>query len=394
MPTMQTPPPHPPSLLLVKSRRTRSGAGLVIELGRPRTLNALDLEAFVELRRLLDGAREDDTVRFVAIRAPAHENPKAFCAGGDVRRLHDEFRRTGTLEHGAEFFTQEYAVDRLVWEFPKPVLALTHGITMGGGIGLIRGASHRVACETSVWAMPEISIGLFPDVGATYFLSLLSETWAAFLALTGARLRITDVLRLGLATHSCRQQDLEAIAEKLEAISPEEAGSPKAASNALDRLLAPFAVAPGSPSWSTDWPEIEKLFGALPLERAEQPATARNLWREAAKMAAAPSCSPELREALETLLGGSPLSLRLILEQLRVGRACRKRGPLELAPVFEWEHEAALRCMAHGDFFEGVRSRLVDKDFREPGRPRWQHADPAAIDPAALNPLFPAAFSG
>ena len=139
---------------LVKSRRTRSGAGLVIELGRPRTLNALDLEAFVELRRLLEGAREDETVRFVAIRAPAHENPKAFCAGGDVRRLHDEFRRTGTLEHGAEFFTQEYAVDRLVWEFPKPVLALTHGITMGGGIGLIRGASHRVACETSVWAMP------------------------------------------------------------------------------------------------------------------------------------------------------------------------------------------------------------------------------------------------
>lgn len=358
-------------------RLIRSGSGLLIELQKPKTLNALDLEAFLELDRLLDRAERDPEIRFIVIWAPPSVSPRAFCAGGDVRRLYDEHQKSGTLDHGARFFASEYRVDQRIWNFCKPVIALTHGITMGGGIGLIRGAGVRVACETSIWAMPEISIGLYPDVGATYFLSQLPDAWAAFLALTGARLTLADIVHLGLATHSCRQEDLSKIIEGLDQ------------GLSIESLLAACSITPSTPSWIQNWPQIENLFGALDLDRSRQAATAARLWHDADRIRKDPRASPGLEEALGTLLSGSPASVRLILEQLRVGRLIRQSGSVGVRAAFEWETEASLHCMAYGDFFEGVRSRLVEKDFREPGRPLWKHRSPGDLSEAEVNALFP-----
>ncbi len=381
------------------NRRTQTGSGVLLELRKPKTLNALDLDDFVEIERVLDDAERDSNVRFLAIWAPLDASPRAFCAGGDVRRLHDEYRRSGTLDHGSRFFQAEYRVDQRIWNFPKPVIALTHGITMGGGIGLIRGASIRIACETSIWAMPEISIGLYPDVGATYFFSRLPETWAAFLALTGARIGIADTLRLGLATHRCRQEDLPRIIDQLDRLTAESVGAldfrDESILKAVGALLStespdtPAPTAAAIRSWNHDWPAIESLFGDLALQRNEQAATATALWQDARQLRDDPSTGPELREALDTLLSGSPASVRLILEQLRISRAHRGRGLEALPSAFEWEYSASMNCMKHGDFFEGVRSRLVDKDFREPGRPRWKHRSPEELDPEEISVLLP-----
>jgi enoyl-CoA hydratase len=391
-------------------RLTRTGSGLIIELRKPRTLNALDLEDFLEIDRLLDAAERDESVRFLAIWAPIDESPRAFCAGGDIRRLHDEHRASGTLDHGSRFFRAEYRVDQRIWNFPKPVIALTHGLTMGGGIGLIRGAPIRVACESSIWAMPEISIGLYPDVGATYFLSLLPEIWAAFIALTGARLGIDDVMRLGLATHRCLQADLPDILEKLERIAPLDSA---ATIGAIENALAPSAAtendpavgaptrqhsSPAARSWSEDGARIASLFGGLDLNREAQADTAGRLWSDARKARDEAATSRELRDALDTMLTGSPASFRLILEQLRLARRFRERGPAarraSLQSAIEWEYAASLNCMQHGDFFEGVRSRLVDKDFLELGRPRWKHSSPGELRQAEISALFPSRVPG
>lgn len=382
-------------------RPTRTGAGLIIELRKPRNLNALDLDDFIEIDALLDAAEHDPGVRFLAIWAPIDESPRAFCAGGDVRRLHDEFRASGTLDHGSRFFRAEYRVDQRIWNFPKPVIALTHGITMGGGIGLIRGARVRVACDTSVWAMPEISIGLYPDVGATYFLSLLPDTWAAFIALTGARLGIDDVMQLGLATHRCLQSDLPGVMEKLEQVDRFDTAATIAA---LEHVLAPTTGAAGaapSPvarSWNEDWTQITSVFGNLRLDRDAQAGTANQLWKAARERRDDAAMSRELADALETMLAGSPTSLRLVLEQLRIARHFREHAPAvnhaTLQSAFDWEYAASMTCMQHGDFFEGVRSRLVDKDFREPGRPRWKHRSPGDLPPEHMNALLPSGFPG
>jgi enoyl-CoA hydratase/carnithine racemase len=388
--TMKNSPSH---------RRTRSGSGVLLELRKPKTLNALDLDDFLEIERALNEAERDSNVRFLAIWAPVDASPRAFCAGGDVRRLHEEYCRSGTLDHGSRFFQTEYRVDHRIWTFSKPVIALTHGITMGGGIGLIHGATIRVACDSSVWAMPEISIGLYPDVGATYFFSLLPETWAAFMALTGAKLGIADILQLGLATHGCRQEDLPRIIEELEELEELTFDSAKT----VEAILRATQRATSSPeasrlaatrSWSHDWTAIESVFGALALDREEQAATATALWQNARRLRDDSSTGSELRGALDTMLSGSPASVRLILEQLRISRALRGRGPEALQSAFLWEYSASMNCMEHGDFFEGVRSRLVDKDFREPGCPRWSHRSPDELAVSEISALFPTRVPG
>ncbi len=385
-------------------RRTRSGSGVLLELRKPRTLNALDLDDFLEIECVLDDVERDSNVRFLAIWVPVDVSPRAFCAGGDVRRLHDEYRRSGTLDHGSRFFQTEYRVDQRIWNFSKPVIALTHGITMGGGIGLIRGATLRVACESSVWAMPEISIGLYPDVGATYFFSLLPETWAAFMALTGAKLGIEDILQLGLATHGCRQEDLTRIIEQLDNLAIDSAETvEETAEKSVEAILLSTVLAAASPvpsglttprPWSHDWPAIESLFGALALNRDEQAAAATALWHDARRLMGDAATSSELRGALDTMLSGSPASARLILEQLRISRTLRGRGSEVLSSAFEWEYSASMNCMQHGEFFEGVRSRLVDKDFREPGCPRWKHRSPEELTLSEISALLPTRVPG
>ena len=168
----------------------------VIRLDNLPALNALTLEMFQALeRQLLEWCLRDDIACLVLSSA----SERAFCAGGDVKALVTVLMREPGLQAAANFFTSEYFVDYLIHRYPKPVLCWADGVTMGGGVGIMNGASSRIVTERTLMAMPEISIGLFPDVGGTYFLNRLRDGVGLFIGLTGARLSGADAVAIGLA---------------------------------------------------------------------------------------------------------------------------------------------------------------------------------------------------
>jgi enoyl-CoA hydratase/carnithine racemase len=167
-----------------------------VALDNPRALNALDLAMLRAMEGKLLEWRENENLICVVLHASSE---KAFCAGGDVKSLVMALRRDGTIVAARDYFTTEYFVDYLIHVYPKPILCWADGITMGGGIGIMNGASYRVVTERTVMAMPEIAIGLFPDVGGTYFLGRLPASLGLFLGLTSARISGHDAAALGMA---------------------------------------------------------------------------------------------------------------------------------------------------------------------------------------------------
>src|SRR3954453_6902078 len=176
---------------------TQGAAGLVI-LNRPQALNALTLDMVRALRRALDAWVDDPRITRVVVTGAGE---RAFCAGGDIRRLYD-LGRAGRQDEALGFWREEYALNVRIKRYPKPYVALIDGIVMGGGVGVSLHGSHRVAGDRYVFAMPEVGIGFFPDVGATYALPRLPGRMGLYLALTGERARAADALWLGLATHA------------------------------------------------------------------------------------------------------------------------------------------------------------------------------------------------
>ncbi|MGE4220980.1 MAG: enoyl-CoA hydratase/isomerase family protein, partial [Alphaproteobacteria bacterium] len=165
----------------------------LVTLNRPAALNALTLGMVRALDPLLAGYAADPDIRAVAVRGAGE---KGFCAGGDIRALHDSRARGDSL--AADFFREEYRLDRRIFTFPKPYIALMDGIVMGGGVGVSVHGGFRIVCEATVFAMPETGIGMFPDVGGAYFLPRLPGGIGMFLAMTGARLRAADCLQAGI----------------------------------------------------------------------------------------------------------------------------------------------------------------------------------------------------
>jgi enoyl-CoA hydratase/carnithine racemase len=334
----------------------KRNSGLLIWIDRPQALGALDAECFEAIEAALESARHDPQIHWVAFRS---RHPKAFCAGGDVRRLYSEFQRTQSLEYSEKFFETEYRVDQKVWDFPKPIIALTQGITMGGGIGLIRGAHFRVVTPSSLLAMPEVSIGLYPDVGATFFLHSVPSPWRELVAFCGARFGAQEALEWGVATHCVRDEDLDRLTAELDSEVP------------IAQVLQSFSM--------TIQSAPRRLPTRLPVElsRAFSHRTPAEIWDHAAALLHSGELASEITQPLELLLGGSPISCAVIHEQLARG------GRLSRPQAFEWEYHLSLACMRSGDFMEGVRMRLVEKG----SAPRWKYAHPSEI-PAALITLI------
>lgn len=332
-------------------RTERLGSGLILTIDRPAALGALDAECFEQIEKSLESARQDTAIQWLALRS---NSPKAFCAGGDVRRLYSEGAQSGDLSYAELFFEVEYRVDQKIWDFPKPVIALTHGITMGGGIGLIRGATYRVVSPGSILAMPEISIGLYPDVGATFFLHTLPQAWRELVAFCGARAGPAEAIDWGLATHCI----------------PESAHAPLLAQvaergiHAAPEILKLHSV-----------PAPRRLPARMPssLQQALHAPDVSTLWDEATRLVSSADLAPEFDECLRSLLTGSPLSAGVVARQLELG------GRFSRPQAFEWEFHASLACLRSGDFYEGVRARLVDKG----SLPQWKYRHPREI-PAAL----------
>ncbi|MFI4981145.1 MAG: enoyl-CoA hydratase/isomerase family protein, partial [Nevskiales bacterium] len=300
----------------------------------------------------------------------------AFCAGGDVRSL-----REAILAHQAPapnplaeaFFSEEYRLDYRIHTYPKPILVWGGGIVMGGGLGLLAGASHRVVTETSRIAMPEIGIGLYPDVGGSWFLRHMPGRTGLFLALTGAALNGHDALAVGLADFFLRAADRGALMERLGTVAWTDA--PGANHAALSRALRQFAgnaleLRPVS-NVRTHAEAIERLTDGDTLAEVVSLITGyrgEDAW---------------LGKAAATLAGGSPTSAALIWAIWQRARH------MSLAEAFRMELIVSLQCCEHPDFAEGVRALLVDKD----NQPRWTPATLAEVSDAWIAQHFAAPWS-
>ncbi|MEQ9812563.1 MAG: enoyl-CoA hydratase/isomerase family protein [Azospirillaceae bacterium] len=314
----------------------------LITLNRPKALNALNLPMIEAMAPQLAAWADDDGVAAVAIRGAGE---KAFCAGGDVRAVWEagmarkRGEPAGTLT--ADFFREEYRLNHLIHTYPKPYVALVDGISMGGGMGLSMHGSHRVVSERLMFAMPETGIGLFPDVGAGWFLPRCPGQLGTYFALTGNRGDAADAMAIGYGTHLVPADRLEAVIAGLA-----EGGD-------ADSVLADEAVEAGPSAVAAERDLIDRCFGHDSVEAV------------IAALAAEPG--DFARAARETLATRSPTSMKVTLVELRRG------ATMSYPQAVTMEFRLSQACMDGHDFFEGIRALLVDKDRN----PRW---DPPTLD--------------
>jgi enoyl-CoA hydratase len=333
------------------SREGRLGK---VVLNRPQALNALTLEMGHALEAQLRAWATEASVAVIVIRGAGG---KAFCAGGDIRRI-SAAAQAGE-DYPYRFWRDEYRLNALIKHYPKPYIALIDGIAMGGGVGLSVHGSHRVATEHALFAMPETGIGFFPDVGASFFLSRAPGRSGLYLGLTGARLQAADMIQAGLATHHVARARLTELEEAL------------AADDDPGPVLARFGSDAGPAPLASQRAEIDRLFAASRLQGVLQ--------------ALAASDTDFARSTHEVLATKSPTSLAIAFRAISVGAGLSFDDCLRM----EWRIASRVPTRL-ADFHEGVRAVIIDKD----NRPRWSPADVGSIDPAAIEAFFAAAEDG
>lgn len=328
----------------------RGAAGVVV-LNRPKALNALSLGMVRELARALDAWENDPQVTRIVVISTSE---KAFSAGGDIRWLHD-CGKAGRYEDMLAFWGEEYILNHRIKTYPKPYVALIDGIVMGGGVGISLHGSHRIAGDRYLFAMPEVGIGFFPDVGATYALPRLSDGFGRFLALTGERIGAADALTVGLATHGVPSERFAELADALTGRS------------ALDEILAAFSLQRGPGPLQAERAAIADAFGGETL-----PEVIARLNKAAAGGGAFAG------KLLQTIATKSPTSVAIAFEQMRRGAG------LDFAEAMRTEYRIVSRIARGHDFYEGVRAVVIDKDQA----PRWQPATLDAIRQADIDAYF------
>lgn len=315
----------------------------LVTLNRPAALNALSLEMIVCLRALFGEWSADPEVSAVLVQGAGE---KTFCAGGDIRALYQSFKNGGTLQN--EFFATEYPLDYLLYSYPKPYAALLDGITLGGGMGISQSSRLRIVGERTRLGMPEVAIGFFPDVGASYFLSRLPGKLGLYLALTGVQLGAADALYSGLADVYLPPSAIASLREDLATL---RFGSDHFAD--LRQFLQDRAAPPRVPS---TLPALRACIDAH-FSHASVAAILASLEAESRD-----DYAPWAEATAQLMRRRSPTLLSVTLEQLRRG------AHMGLADCFRMEIGMAAHTFEQGDFPEGVRALLIDKD----NRPRWQ----------------------
>ncbi len=338
-------------------------------LNAPATLNALSLPMVQALTPALRDWAADPAVAGVLLQA---SGDKAFCAGGDLRELYQSMRDCGAgpNPYAQGFFAQEYQLDHLIHRYPKPLLCLGQGIVMGGGIGLLAGASHRVVTASSRLAMPEISIGLYPDVGGSWFLRRMPGKVGLFLALTGAPLNAADALFCGLADFHVDASSRAGLLAGMGAAHWSDAADDNRAQ--LSHLLLRHAAETQAES------RLRLHFDQINTLMAGD-----DLLDIAARLRGLHSDDPWLANAAATFAKGSPTSAALAFE------LWQRVQHLSLAEVFRLEYRVSLGCCAHPDFAEGIRALLIDKDRQ----PRWSPPRLEQVTPALIEDHFKPRFA-
>ncbi|KVN98809.1 3-hydroxyisobutyryl-CoA hydrolase [Burkholderia ubonensis] len=340
-----------------------------LELNRPKALNALSVEMIRTLHAALDTWRDDPEVVAVVVYSP---HARAFCAGGDVRFFHDAWQR-GDRDAVDTFFIDEYSLNHAIFTYPKPYIALMHGVVMGGGMGISQAARHtgglRVVTDSTKMAMPETRIGLFPDVGMSWFLARTPGAIGRYLAVTGATLDAAGALYAQLADVYVPDAALPAL---LDALRHERFDSGAQALECVAAAAAAHKVVP-TPDTSAladaragidrhfAQPDLVATLASLD---AEQDCAAVDGWVEKAAHA--------MRSQL------SPLSMAVSLEVVE-----RARGAT-MADCLRRDLDLTRSTFARGDVIEGVRALIVDKDQR----PAWRFKSIADVDRADVLAMF------
>lgn len=328
----------------------------VATLNSPKSLNSLSVEMVDLLTPQLLAWQQDESIVAVWLGGAGE---KAFCAGGDIRRLYDTMISCGDgpNSYAEQFFANEYRLDYLIHRYQKPLIVWGSGIVMGGGIGLLSGASHRVVTEHSRLAMPEINIGLYPDVGGTWFLNHAPGRTGLFLGLTGAHINAADALFVGLADRCVPAQAKPKIIAELQAAKWQgDARSDHAVVARILREQEAGAALPVSP--------VRQHYDLL-----QKMTDGDDVTHFAAQICNYQGDDVWLTRAAKSLAKGCPTTAHLVYEQLLRGKN------LSLEAVFRMELIMSLQCARHPDFPEGVRALLVDKD----GKPQWQHPSVADV---------------
>ena len=334
-----------------------------ITLDRPAALNALSLPMIRALSRQLLDWRDDPSIQAVILRSSA---PRAFCAGGDLRFFHEAWcsGQHGGRQALEDFFTEEYRLDHLIHYYPKPWLVIMDGMVMGGGMGMAQGGSScvRIVTERTRMAMPEVNIGLFPDVGGSRFLSRLPDHIGMYLALSGEAINALDAVRIGLADFLLPSTHLPALFDSLQQVSHGDYRACIAAAAATN------STSGVEESLSAHSERIAQHFGQDSVA-----AIIDSLRRDD---------TPFARRTLAAMMQRSPLMLCVTFRQLKTARN------MSLAECLRMERSMMQHCFEHGEVLEGIRAAIIDKDKK----PHWQPAHLDAVTDAMVDQFFQPAW--
>lgn len=326
---------------------TRDGVAGIITLNRPKALNALTLNMVRAIHPQLTAWAADEAVKLVIVEGAGE---KAFCAGGDIRALHD-WGKAGDRQV-IDFYREEYRLNAFIKTYPKPYIALMGGIDMGGGVGVSVNGSHRVASERLVFAMPETGIGLFPDVGGTYFLPRCPGEIGMYLALTGQRLKAADAIYAGIADVFVASENFDTLKARL------------ASGQGFDAALDGLKGDAGEASLAAQRADIDAHFS-----KGSVAEIMTSLEADGGEWAS---------KTLSVLAAKSPTSLLVAYAQVRAGAS------LSFEDAMKLEFRLTNRFMRGHDFYEGVRAIIIDKDQA----PKWKPATLDAVSAGEVDAYF------
>lgn len=320
-----------------------------ITLNRAKALNALTWDMCLEIEKALAAWADDPAVNLIIIDGLPCE--KAFCAGGDLAEMYAT-GSAGDYSYGRRFWQDEYRMNAALFNFPKPVVTFLHGFVMGGGVGVGCHGSHRIVCDDSRIAMPETKVGLVPDVGGSLILARAPGRLGEYLGVTSARMGPGDAIHAGFADYYIPRDHWSLLIETLV-----ETGD----WDAVDRSALP---APNS-KIAAQKADIDRLFGGETLRDIV------NLLQV--------TDSDFTRGALKAMDGNSPISMACAVELIH-----RSRMKDTIEGALDMEYRFTARSMEKGDFLEGIRALIIDKD----NAPKWRHAGPGAVPPAEVSAMF------
>ncbi len=352
--------------VLIEELTNKAGKIGILTLNSEKTLNSITLEMVQILAENLKKWASDDSIKAVILRA---SGDKAFCAGGDIQALYQSAINPvdGICVEAEEFFFHEYQLDYLIHTYDKPIVCFGNGIVMGGGLGLMAGASHRIVTETSRIAMPEITIGLLPDVGSTIFLNQLPYNLGFFFALTGAQMNARDALFCHLADYAIQWKDYADLRDSLNNI--EWQSDIESNHQLVSALLH---------SKSCDTSKLPESNIVKNLYTLELTCRHNSLSRIIEAIESFDADNAWLNKAKTTLLNGSALSSLVIYEQLK------RNMYADLQSAFISEYTLMCNLVRYPDFKEGVRALLIDKDKK----PSWQFKHVTHIPSSVMESLF------